>query len=142
MKGDIHSYVFSTNSFLYNIGDPRIRQNNTRYQIIKIVKYEWIQYLKIWYPVLFCLYLSSPNRTEDCLYLKRTYECHLLFEYLLAVYPAMSGSRDMGKTVQGIIFQEYDIHLYLTILIIWYPILFCLYLGFPMSHKKLLVLKT
>ena len=40
MKGDIHSYVFSTNSFLYNIGDPRIRQNNTRYQIIKIVKYE------------------------------------------------------------------------------------------------------
>ena len=40
MKGDIHSYVLSTSSFLCDIGELRFRQNNTRYQIIKIVKYE------------------------------------------------------------------------------------------------------
>ena len=44
MKGDIHKYVLSTNSFLFDIGEPRYWQNNTGYQIIKKVKYRLIPY--------------------------------------------------------------------------------------------------
>ena len=39
MKGDIHSYVLSKKNILYDIREPRFRQNNTGYQIIKIVKF-------------------------------------------------------------------------------------------------------
>ena len=39
LKGDIHRYVLSTSSFLCDIREPRYRQNNIGYQIIKIVKY-------------------------------------------------------------------------------------------------------
>ena len=38
MKGDIHRFIFSTISFLSDIGELRYRQNNTGYQVIKIVK--------------------------------------------------------------------------------------------------------
>ena len=38
-KGDIHMYVLSTDSFLCDIGEPRYKQNNTGYHIIKIVKH-------------------------------------------------------------------------------------------------------
>ena len=44
MKGDIHMYVLSTISFLWDFGGPRYRQNNTGYQFIKIVKYRIITY--------------------------------------------------------------------------------------------------
>ena len=44
MKGDIHRYVLSTGSFLSNIGELRFGQNNTGYQIIKIVKFSLIPY--------------------------------------------------------------------------------------------------
>ena len=44
MKGDIHSYVLSTSSFLCEIGKLRYRQSNIGYQIIKIVKYRLIPY--------------------------------------------------------------------------------------------------
>ena len=44
MKGDIHRYVMSTNSFLSDIGELRYRQNNIGYQIIEIVKYRLIPY--------------------------------------------------------------------------------------------------
>ena len=136
MKGDIHSYVLSTSSFLCDIGEPRFRQNNTRYQIIKIVKYELIPYLKIWYPVLFCLYLGSPTSHRRLLVLK-TYLWIYPFIWSQAVLSAISGSQDTGITIHDIIFQEYGMYLYLTSLIIRYPILFCLYFGFPMSHRKL-----
>ena len=53
----------ATSSFLCDIGEPRFRQNNTRYQIIKIVKYELIPYLKIWYPVLFCRLPNIAQKT-------------------------------------------------------------------------------
>ena len=39
MKGDIHSFVFSTSSFLRDIRKLRYRQNNIGYTIIKIVNY-------------------------------------------------------------------------------------------------------
>ena len=42
MKGDIHKYVLSTNSFLCDIGELRYSLNNTGYQIAKIVKYRLI----------------------------------------------------------------------------------------------------
>ena len=38
MKDDIHRYVLITCSPLCNIGELRYRQNNTGYQISKIVK--------------------------------------------------------------------------------------------------------
>ena len=44
MKGDIHSYVLSTSSFLCEIGKLRYRQSNIGYQIIKIVKYRLIPF--------------------------------------------------------------------------------------------------
>ena len=140
MKGDIHSYVLITSSFLCDIGEPRFRQNNTRYQIIKIVKYELIPYLKIWYPVVYC-FDGSPISHRWLLVLK-TYLWIYPFNWSQAVFSAISGSQDTGRTIHDIIFQEYGMYLYLTIMIIRYPILFCLYIGFPMSHRKLLVLKT
>ena len=36
MKGDIHSFVLSTSSLLYDIGEPRYKQNKTGYQILRI----------------------------------------------------------------------------------------------------------
>ena len=36
MKGDIHRFIFSTSSSLYNIGEPRYRQNNAGYPILRI----------------------------------------------------------------------------------------------------------
>ena len=36
MKGDIHSFVLSTRSFLCEIGEPRYMQNKVRYQIKRI----------------------------------------------------------------------------------------------------------
>ena len=44
MKGDIHSFILSTSSFLCDIGKPRYRQNKIGYQLIKIVKYRLIPY--------------------------------------------------------------------------------------------------
>ena len=44
MKGDIHSYVLDTNSFLCDIRERRFMQNNTGYKTIKIVKYRLITY--------------------------------------------------------------------------------------------------
>ena len=35
-KGDIHSFVSSTSSFLYDIGEPRYEQNKMAYQISRI----------------------------------------------------------------------------------------------------------
>ena len=34
MKGDIHRYILSTSSPMYNIGEPRYRLNNKGYQIL------------------------------------------------------------------------------------------------------------
>ena len=36
LKGDIHSFVSSTSSFLYDIGEPRYEQNKMAYQISRI----------------------------------------------------------------------------------------------------------
>ena len=36
LKGDIHSFVSSTNSFLCDIGEPRYKQNKMGYQISRI----------------------------------------------------------------------------------------------------------
>ena len=36
LKGRIHSFVWSTKSFLYNIRELRYEQNNMGYQILKI----------------------------------------------------------------------------------------------------------
>ena len=36
MKGKIHNYVLSTSSPLYNIREPRCRQNKAGYQISRI----------------------------------------------------------------------------------------------------------
>ena len=35
-KGEIHSSVWSTKTFLYNIREPRYKQNNMRYKISRI----------------------------------------------------------------------------------------------------------
>ena len=45
MKGDIHMYVLSTSSRLWDIGEPRYRQNITRYQILRIVYYSIFDYI-------------------------------------------------------------------------------------------------
>ena len=52
MKGDIHSYVLCTSTFLCDIWEPRFRHNNTVYQTIKIVKFRLILYS-------YCLCLDS-----------------------------------------------------------------------------------
>ena len=44
MKVDIRSYVLRTSSFLCDTAEPRYRQKNVGYQIIKIVKYRSIPY--------------------------------------------------------------------------------------------------
>ena len=36
LKGGIHSFVWSTKSFLYKIRELRYKQNNIGYQILKI----------------------------------------------------------------------------------------------------------
>ena len=36
LKGDIHSFVSSTSSFLCDIGEPRYKQNKMGYQISRI----------------------------------------------------------------------------------------------------------
>ena len=46
MKGDIHRYVLSTSSFLWDVREPRYRQNATGYRFIKIVKNIIITYSK------------------------------------------------------------------------------------------------
>ena len=129
MKGDIHSYVLSTSSFLCEIERLRYRQSNIGSQII------------IWYPLLFCLYLSSLILQRGLLVLKwKVTSIHTF--WVQAVLCAISGSRDIGSIIEGIRFYEEGINLYLTILIAWYPVLFCLNLGSPMLHRKLIVLKT
>ena len=81
MKGNIHRYVLSTISFLCDIGEPRYRQNNTGYQNIKIVNYRLTLFLRPDNLHSFA-YISAPwYSTEDCLYWKCTYICHLSFEY-------------------------------------------------------------
>ena len=45
IKGDIHRYVSSTSSPLCDIGEPRYRQNNTGYQVLRIGYYSKFDYL-------------------------------------------------------------------------------------------------
>ena len=59
MNGDIFRYVLSTNSFLCDIRQLRYSQNNTGYQIIKIIKYTFTLFLKT--ETLHCFaYISAP----------------------------------------------------------------------------------
>ena len=44
MKDGINMYVLSTSNLLCDVREPRYRQNNIGYQIIKIVKYRLIPY--------------------------------------------------------------------------------------------------
>ena len=64
MKGDIHSYVFSTSSFLCDIRKLRYRQNNIGYQIIKIVNYRLIPYSWNMMPCIVLPVSRPPNVTE------------------------------------------------------------------------------
>ena len=57
MKGDINRYVLSNDRPLCGIGEPRYVQNSTGYHILRIG---------------YC--------TENYLYSKRSYGCHLSFE--------------------------------------------------------------
>ena len=64
MKGDIHSYVFSTSSFLCDIRKLRYRQNKIGYQIIKIVNNRLIPYSWNMMPCIVLLVSRPTNVTE------------------------------------------------------------------------------
>ena len=72
MKGDIHRYVLSTSSFLWDVREPRYRQNATGYWFIKIVKNIIITYSKNLIPctVLPVSPLSDIAQKTDCTQIK------------------------------------------------------------------------
>ena len=58
IKGDIHRYVSSTSSPLCDIGEPRYRQNNTGYKILRIEYLSIFDYLDNLIP---CIVLPIPQ---------------------------------------------------------------------------------
>ena len=58
-KGGIHSFVWSTKTFLYDIWEPRYKQNKIGYQISKCLNIGQSQCLKICCPILFYFYFGS-----------------------------------------------------------------------------------
>ena len=64
MKGDIHSYVLSTSSFLCDVRKPRYRQNSIGYQTIKIVKYKLIPYSRNMIPCIVLPVSRLPDIPE------------------------------------------------------------------------------
>ena len=52
-KGGIDSFVWSTNTFLYDIWEPRYKQNKIGYHISKCLNIGQYKCLEIWCPILF-----------------------------------------------------------------------------------------
>ena len=140
MKGDIHSYVFSTSSFLCDIRKLRYRQNKIGYQIIKIVNNRLIPYSWNMMPCIVLLVSWPTNVTEKtaCTQMKGGIPRY--------VFSISSPLCDIGELRYRQNNTEYQIlwiiNLYLTILIVLYPVLFCINRRSLMSHRKLIVFKT
>ena len=61
LKGGICSSVWSTETFLHDIREPRYKQSNMGCQISRILNDESIGYLEIWYHWdLFLIFLAIP----------------------------------------------------------------------------------
>ena len=58
-KGGIHSFVWSTKTFLCDIWEPRYKQNSIGYQISKCLNIGQSKCLEIWCPIFFYLYFGS-----------------------------------------------------------------------------------
>ena len=108
MKGDIHSYVLSTSSFLCDIGEPRLGQNNIGYQTIKIIK----DRLR---PGIVLPVSRLPDTTQSTACSKNL---PIDVTFYLSTRSLLCNIRDAGRTIQGIVFQEQGINLYLSILIV------------------------
>ena len=61
LKGDIHSFVSSISSFLWDNGEPRYEQNKIGYQISRIRKTVLLQFLQKKCPAQNRLFLVTKN---------------------------------------------------------------------------------
>ena len=77
MKGDIHSYVLNTSSFLCDIREPRFMKNNTGYKTIKIVKYRLIPYFRNMIPCIVLPVSRLPDIPEKTAYTQMKGNIHL-----------------------------------------------------------------
>ena len=77
-KGGIHSFVWSTKTFLYDIWEPRYKQIKMGYQISKCLNIGQSQCLEIWCPILFYFNSAPLCFTEMGLIFQHVlYGCHL-----------------------------------------------------------------
>ena len=61
LKGGIHSSVWSTKTFLYNIREPRYKQNDMGYKMSRIWYNQQSDYLEIWYCQDLCIISLAMN---------------------------------------------------------------------------------
>ena len=75
-KGDFILHVLGSNSFLYNIREPKYKPNIMKHQISR---HKIVQYLefRFWYPFSFSYFSASWCHTEIFLYTRQSYGSHL-----------------------------------------------------------------
>ena len=61
LKVRIHSSVWSIKTFLYNIREPRYKQNNMEYKMSRILYNEQSNYNEIWYHQDLCIISLAMN---------------------------------------------------------------------------------
>ena len=66
LKGGIHSSVWSTKTFLYNIREPRYKQNDMGYKMSRIWYNQQSDYLEIWYCQDLCIISLAMNILGGC----------------------------------------------------------------------------
>ena len=116
-KGGIHSFVWSTKTFLYDIREPRYNQIKMGYQISKCLNIGQFYCLEIWYCCDLCIVSLAMIILEgwDISHFKDD----ILIKHAESSNPFLykhKGSRNKSKTIRDIRFQDTKIVQYLNIL--------------------------
>ena len=145
LKGDIHGFVSGTSSFLCDIGESRYKQNKIGYQISRIRNDVLTKVLAKKTPCTKWLFLVQKNVFLRN-FLFQLFKDGILWvdAFRIRCFAWVVFAQEFfqcGKVNFFLLIfpQRFSIF---PILLISYPILFCLYLGSPILHRKLLVLET
>ena len=110
-KGDFLWYVSGSNAFLYNIREPKYKQNIMRHQISRHEIVQYLHFLNSDIPFWFSYFSASWCHTEIFLYTRWSYGSHLSKE-ICPRRPFFFVAKDIIQTILGAFFLGHPVFLF------------------------------